>query len=118
MKNYNVAVKEWGDEVIFLRKIVPGGCDDSYGIQVARLAGIPKQVLERAKEILAELENGEVKHQGVSEAKSKPVSYQLSIFSPKEGQIAEELKKIDLEKLTPLEALNKLNELKKKTEKQ
>jgi DNA mismatch repair protein MutS len=127
VKNYNVAVKEWGDEVIFLRKIVPGGCDDSYGIQVARLAGIPKQVLERAKEILAELENGEVRQQrvpqglnhfGSGQAKPKPVSYQLSIFSPKDAQIAEELKKLDLEKLTPIEALNKLNELKKKAEEQ
>jgi len=125
VKNYNVAVKEWGDEVIFLRKIVPGGCDDSYGIQVARLAGIPRQVLERAKEILADLENGELAQQRLSEtlnqfgsgqAKPKPVSYQLSIFSPKDTQIAEELRKLDLEKLTPIEALNKLNELKKKAE--
>jgi DNA mismatch repair protein MutS len=116
VKNYNVAVKEWGDEVIFLRKIVPGGCDDSYGIQVARLAGVPKQVLERAKEILAELENGEVAQQKLPEPKPKPVSYQLSIFSPKDSQIVEELRKLDLEKLTPIEALNKLSELKKKAE--
>jgi DNA mismatch repair protein MutS len=132
VRNYNVAVKEWGDEVIFLRKIVPGGCDDSYGIQVARLAGVPKQVLERAKEILADLENGELAQQKLpprhwrdsQEAKPhpdgrgepKPVSYQLSIFSPRDTQIAEELKKLDLEKLTPIEALNKLNELKKKAE--
>lgn len=132
VRNYNVAVKEWGDEVIFLRKIVPGGCDDSYGIQVARLAGIPKGVLERAKEILADLENGELSYQrppsrrwrDFQEAKPhpdgrgepKPVSYQLSIFSPKDSLIVEELKKLDLEKLTPIEALNKLNELKKKIE--
>jgi DNA mismatch repair protein MutS len=149
VRNYNVAVKEWGDEVIFLRKIVPGGCDDSYGIQVARLAGIPKGVLERAKEILAELENGELSYQTLTSrqirgpgghgeprhgvgagvqsfrgnlqdkpqpqqvGKPEPVSYQLSIFSPKDAQIVEELKKLDLEKLTPIEALNKLNELKK-----
>ncbi|MFQ6002960.1 MAG: DNA mismatch repair protein MutS [Candidatus Zixiibacteriota bacterium] len=118
VKNYNVAVKEWGDEVIFLRKIVPGGCDDSYGIQVARLAGVPKQVLERAKEILADLENDEVRQKRVPESKPKPVSYQLSIFSPKDTQIIEELKKLDLDKLTPIEALNKLNELKKKAEEQ
>jgi DNA mismatch repair protein MutS len=78
------------------------------------LAGIPKGVLERAKEILAELENGELPYQRPSETKPKPVSYQLSIFSPKDTQIVEELKKLDLEKLTPIEALNKLNELKKK----
>jgi DNA mismatch repair protein MutS len=116
VKNYNVAVKEWGDEIIFLRKIVPGGCDDSYGIQVARLAGIPKHVLERAKEILAELENGELSYQKSPPPKPKPVSYQLSIFSPKDSQIVEELKKLDLDKLTPIEALTKLNELKKKAE--
>lgn len=125
VKNYNVAVKEWGDEVIFLRKIVPGGCDDSYGIQVARLAGIPRQVLERAKEILADLEDGELAQQRISEtlnqfgsgqARPKPVSYQLSIFSPKDAQIAEELRKLDLDKLSPIEALNRLNELKKKAQ--
>jgi DNA mismatch repair protein MutS len=116
VKNYNVAVKEWGDEIIFLRKIVPGGCDDSYGIQVARLAGIPKGVLERAKEILAELENGEMSYQKSPPPKPRPVAYQLSIFSPKDSQIVEELKKMDLDKLTPIEALTKLNELKKKAE--
>lgn len=116
VKNYNVAVKEWGDEIIFLRKIVPGGCDDSYGIQVARLAGIPKQVLERAKDILAELENGELSYQEHPVVKPKPVSYQLSIFSPKDNPIVEELKKLSLEKMTPLEALNQLNELKRKAE--
>lgn len=116
VKNYQVAVKQWEDEIIFLRKIVPGGCDDSYGIHVARLAGIPPQVLKRAKKILAELEAGELSSPKPDGIAPQPVSYQLSIFSPKDNMIAEELKKLNLEKLTPIEALNKLNELKRKAE--
>jgi DNA mismatch repair protein MutS len=116
VKNYQVAVKQWQDEIVFLRKIVPGGCDDSYGIQVARLAGIPAGVLDRAKKILAELEAGEPSSPGTAGAVPQPASYQLSIFSPQENAIVEELKKLDLDKLTPIEALNKLNELKRKTE--
>jgi DNA mismatch repair protein MutS len=116
LRNYNVAVKEWEDEIIFLRKIIPGGCDDSYGIQVARLAGIPKEVLERAKVILAELESGELSHEKIPKPKAETIArdFQLSFFSPNERLIYEELKKIEIEKLTPLEALNKLEELKKK----
>jgi len=114
VKNYQVAVKQWEEEIIFLRKIVPGGCDDSYGIHVARLAGIPVQVLNRAKKILAELEAGELKSSKLTADAIHPVSYQLSIFSPKDNLITEELKKLDLDKLTPIEALNKLNELKRK----
>jgi DNA mismatch repair protein MutS len=64
LKNYNVAVREWHDQVVFLRKIVEGGTDKSYGIQVARLAGIPKAVLERAKEILRNLEESELTPEG------------------------------------------------------
>ncbi|MDP2960590.1 MAG: DNA mismatch repair protein MutS, partial [candidate division Zixibacteria bacterium] len=116
VRNYNVAVKEWEDEIIFLRKIIPGGCDDSYGIQVARLAGIPKIVLERAKEILAELESGELSYEKLPKPKTEQFikDFQLSFFSPKENLICDELKKIEIEKLTPLEALNKLEELKKR----
>ena len=116
LRNYNVAVKEWEDEIIFLRKIVPGGCDDSYGIQVARLAGIPREVLERAKVILSELESGEHTYEKLPKPKTETIArdFQLSFFSPSERLIYEELKKIEIEKLTPLEALNKLEELKKK----
>jgi DNA mismatch repair protein MutS len=64
VRNYNVAVREWKDQIIFLRKIVPGGTDKSYGIQVARLAGVPKGVIERAKEILANLEEAELTPEG------------------------------------------------------
>ena len=116
VKNYNVAVKEWGDEIVFLRKIVAGGCDDSYGIQVARLAGIPKPVLERSKEILAELESGEISYHKPPRINSTPDSYQLNIFLPKDSKVAEELRKLDPDKLTPIEALNKLSELKKQLE--
>ncbi|OGC80434.1 MAG: DNA mismatch repair protein MutS [candidate division Zixibacteria bacterium RBG_16_43_9] len=120
LRNYNVAVKEWEDEIIFLRKIVPGGCDDSYGIQVARLAGIPREVLERAKVILSELESGEYTYEKLSKPKTETIArdFQLSFFSPSERLIYEELKKIEIEKLTPLEALNKLEEMKRKISRQ
>lgn len=114
VKNYQVAVKQWQDEIVFLRKIVPGGCDDSYGIHVARLAGIPKHVLERAKKILADLEAGELSAAKPAGVSPRAVSYQLSIFSPKDSLITEELKKLDIETLKPIDALNKLNELKRK----
>ena len=116
VKNYQVAVKQWEGEIIFLRKIVRGGCDDSYGIHVARLAGIPAQVLKRAGKILADLESGELSSLKADGTASEPAAYQLSIFSAKDGLIAEELKKMDLDKLTPLEALNKLSQLKRKAE--
>jgi DNA mismatch repair protein MutS len=117
-KNYNIAVKEWQDQMIFLRKIIPGGCDDSYGIQVAKLAGIPKNVLERAKIILQQLETKEAKQPVILEPKKKPKvgEFQLNIFTAKEEILAEELRKMDLNQLTPLEALNKLQDLKKKVE--
>jgi DNA mismatch repair protein MutS len=124
VKNYNVVVKEWGGEIIFLRKILEGGSNRSYGIQVARLAGLPAKVIDRAKEILSNLERGELDATGMPKiAKSKtggskpPASPQLSLFrSP--DPIRSELKEINPEQLTPLEALNFLNELKKKAEKE
>ncbi|UCB52601.1 MAG: DNA mismatch repair protein MutS [Candidatus Zixiibacteriota bacterium] len=116
VRNYQVAVKQWEGEIIFLRKIVPGGCDDSYGIHVARLAGIPAKVLKRARKILSDLESGEMSSLEAGRTVSEPAAYQLSIFSAKDNLIAEELKKMDLDKLTPIQALNKLNELKRKAE--
>ncbi len=117
VKNYQVAVREWGDKIVFLRKIIEGGCDDSYGIQVARLAGIPQGVIGRAKEILANLENGGTGMpdfaQGERAPKFQPTS-QLSLFSALPDPLLEELKDLDLNSLTPLEALNKLAELVKK----
>jgi DNA mismatch repair protein MutS len=123
VKNYNVAVKEWSGEIIFLRKIVEGGTNRSYGIQVARLAGLPTKVIDRAKEILFNLEKGELDAMGMPKiATSKmPVSkpkppIQPSLFVQPDP-IRSELKKIKIDQLTPIEALNILNELKKKAEK-
>jgi DNA mismatch repair protein MutS len=123
VKNYNVAVKEWGGEIIFLRKIVEGGTNRSYGIQVARLAGLPQKVIDRAKEILSNLERGELDAMGMPKIAttkmptSKPQPpLQPSLFSIPDP-IRSELKKIKTNQLTPLEALNILDELKKKAEK-
>ncbi|OGL42022.1 MAG: DNA mismatch repair protein MutS [Candidatus Schekmanbacteria bacterium GWA2_38_11] len=120
VKNYNIAVKEWNDEIIFLRKIVEGGTDKSYGIQVARLAGLPKEVIARAKEVLSNLEETEFDQVGKpviahSKGKEEPAQNdQFSLFSPPLNPVIEELKKLDISSMTPLEALNKLDELKKK----
>ncbi len=123
VKNFNIQVKEWNDEIIFLRKIKRGSADQSYGIQVARLAGIPKKVIKRAKIILKNLEAHELSPQGLS-ANARKVSStprdQLDIFdvliekNDKKDKILEEIKNLDLNNLTPLEAINKLSELKDK----
>lgn len=114
VKNYNIAVKKRGDDIIFLRKIVPGGADDSYGIEVAKLAGVPNVVVQRAKEVLAELESGTIAG-GRPEKISSPApqDLQLSFAGAVEHEVIEELKKVAVETLTPIEALNKLYELKK-----
>jgi DNA mismatch repair protein MutS len=118
VKNYNVAVKEWNDEVIFLRKLVEGGTNRSYGIQVARLAGIPAQVLERAKEILTNIESGELNGVGepvIARSKrpdDKESSPQLSLFKSRAEILLNSLEKLDVPNMTPLEALNALNALK------
>jgi DNA mismatch repair protein MutS len=122
VKNYNVAVKEWSGEIIFLRKIVEGGTNRSYGIQVARLAGLPTKVIDRAKEILFNLERGELDAMGMPKIattkipalKPKP-PIQPSLFVQPDP-IRSELKKIKIDQLTPLEALNVLDGLKKRAE--
>jgi DNA mismatch repair protein MutS len=123
VKNYNVAVKEWDGEIIFLRKIVEGGTNRSYGIQVARLAGLPQKVIDRAKEILSNLEKGELDALGMPKIAttklptSKPnPPLQPSLFAQTDS-IRSELRKIRTDQLTPLEALNILDQLKKKAEK-
>jgi len=123
VKNYNMAVKEWGGEIIFLRKIVEGGTNRSYGIQVARLAGLPQKVIDRAKEILSNLEKSELDAMGMPKIAttkmviSKPhTPSQLSLFVQPDP-IRSELKKLKIDRLTPLEAINILDELKKKVEK-
>jgi DNA mismatch repair protein MutS len=113
IKNYNFLVKEHEDEIIFLRKLVPGRSDRSYGIAVAKLAGLPVEVIERAKEVLADFEKGE---ELSVKSLSPDKTFQLSLFYPMAHPVLDELKKLDLEHLSPLEALNKLAELKKKLE--
>ncbi len=117
VKNYNVSVKEWGDKIIFLRKIVPGGSDQSYGIQVARLAGLPREVISRAKEVLSNLEADVLTPNKIPKLarhrKMQPARVtQLSLFEPPDGELRKKLEQIDVNNLTPLEALLKLNELK------
>ena len=118
IKNFTVAVREWNDQIIFLRTIIPGGASHSYGIQVARLAGMPSDVIDRAKEILSNLENGEFEEGAPRLAKSskKPArepSPQFSLFETSEDQLRLRLKKLNIATLTPLEALNLLDELKR-----
>jgi DNA mismatch repair protein MutS len=119
IKNFNIAVKEWNDQIIFLRKIVPGGTSHSYGIQVARLAGIPLEVIERAREILQNLERGEYAEGGMPRiAKGKkgggaPNTGQLSLFEATEDLLRTRLKGLNVATLTPLEALNILDELRR-----
>jgi DNA mismatch repair protein MutS len=118
VKNYNVAVKEWNDEIIFLRKLIEGGTNRSYGIQVARLAGVPPDILARAKEILKNIESGELNGLGepVLAHSIAPVEddarAQLSLFKTPGEVITDALKKLDISNMTPLEALNELNALK------
>jgi DNA mismatch repair protein MutS len=116
VKNYNIAVKEWNDEIIFLRKLVEGGTNRSYGIQVARLAGIPNPVVLRAKKILYDIENNEHGLKGSSVlAEGLKISgkgqVQLNLFSKPDQFILEKLQNLDISKMTPLDALNCLNEL-------
>lgn len=124
IKNYCVSVKEKGDDIIFLRKIVRGGADDSYGIQVARLAGVVEPVIKRAKEILAELEDANIskKEKRVRRTQMIPMEGQLDIFSvskslKNEDEIIDELKNIDISTITPLDALNILYKMQQKLRK-
>jgi DNA mismatch repair protein MutS len=118
VKNCNVAVKEWNEEIIFLRRLVEGSTNRSYGIQVARLAGIPSEVLERAREILKNIEAGELDGRGmpqVSHSKGKTDSalpVQLPLFKTPDQTVINTLKKLDVHTMTPLEALNQLDALK------
>lgn len=112
--NMNVAVKEYGDKIVFLRKIVPGGCDHSYGIHVAKLAGIPESVIRRANEILHHLEENEAASVNTEKQFTPPApTPQMDLFSQQEQKLREELSQINVDQLTPLEALTKLDELKK-----
>jgi DNA mismatch repair protein MutS len=109
VRNYNVAVTEEGDEVVFLHRIVPGGADRSYGIHVAQLAGLPRPVVNRAQEILAELER-EGAHGPVPSSHPALAARQLSLFSTEPHPVIEALRQLDVNSLTPLEAISKLYE--------
>ena len=119
IKNYNVSVKEVDNKVIFLRKLARGGSEHSFGIHVAKLAGMPKSILKRANTILHQLESQRQKHEEVSPKVSKATSdsgMQLSFFQlddPVLSQIRDEILHLDVNNLTPLEALNKLSDIKK-----
>ena len=108
--NYNVAVSEEGDDVVFLHRIVPGGADRSYGIHVARLAGLPRAVIHRAEEILEQLERDAARAPG-REARRVWEAMQLSLLPPETDPLVEEIKQLDVTSMTPLEAINKLYEL-------
>jgi DNA mismatch repair protein MutS len=119
VKNFNIAVKEWGDRIIFLRKIMEGGTNRSYGIQVARIAGVPEEVIDRAREILNNLEKGEFDEIGMPKIargkRSAPKNKaQLSLFIDEDEIIINELKALDVLNITPLEALQKLSTWKDK----
>lgn len=127
VNNYCIAVKEKGDDIVFLRKIVKGGADKSYGIQVAKLAGVPDSVIARAKELVEQLSDADITEAiqemtgGMAKKKSRPVHYdpvdleQMSLFDTvQDDDILKELKEIDVSNLTPVDALNTIYRLQNK----
>jgi DNA mismatch repair protein MutS len=115
VKNYHVAVRESAGGIVFLRKVEPGAADRSYGIEVAKLAGLPPEVIARAREVLEEHESAEQRltdQLASDDARPRPAA-QLTIFAPFSGHILDRLREADPDRLTPLEALNLLHELKK-----
>ena len=116
VKNYNVSVKEWNNEIIFLHKIIPGGSDDSYGIYVAQLAGIPKEALKRAEHILTRLELDSGLRDKIRNR--IPAQEQLTLFTDANSLLLDKIKKeiteLDIDSLTPIQALNKLHKLKER----
>ncbi|MFO1064706.1 MAG: hypothetical protein U0892_12655 [Pirellulales bacterium] len=116
VRNMNVAVKEWDDNIVFLHRIVPGGADKSYGIHVARLAGVPEVVNERAKDILAQLETDHLNKYGDSKItpprRSPKSPIQLTLFDFGEHPVIEKLRELDIRTLAADQALDLLNEYK------
>ena len=112
-KNYSIAVKKRGDDITFLRKIIRGGTDDSYGIEVAALAGVPKEVIASAKRVLQKVESGDMDNASRHE-KEEVISDQIDFFDNTAKEIADELANMDVTTFTPIEAMNKLYELSKK----
>ncbi len=125
VKNYCIAVKKRGDDITFLRKIIRGGADESYGIEVAKLAGIPQEVIKRAKQILKTLEDADINKSALVEIKQKKTvkktdhipENQMGMFGLENSEIIDILKKIDVTTMTPIEAMNKLYELQIKAKK-
>ena len=115
VKNYNVAVKKRGEDIVFLRRIIPGGVDESYGIEVSKLAGIPRWVIDRAYEVLSSLEEGQAVSEARVKTRAKPreESEQLYFIDEKAETIKKRLRQADPNTLTPIEALNLIYELKK-----
>jgi len=113
VKNYHVSVKETGGGIVFLRKVEPGAADRSYGIEVAKLAGLPNEVVERAREVLVQHEFAEQQATAQLSPGATAPPAQLTIFTPLSQPVLEKLREVDLNRLTPLEALNLLAELKK-----
>src|SRR5208337_3414547 len=113
VKNYHVSVKETGGGIVFLRKVEPGAADRSYGIEVAKLAGLPNEVITRAREVLTEHESAERELTGHLSPGASPPPTQLTIFTPLSQPVLEKLRAVDLNRLTPLEALNLLAGLKR-----
>jgi len=121
VKNFNIAVREWNDKIIFLRKLTPGGTSRSYGIQVAQIAGIPKGVIRRAKEILSNLERSEADETGRPRLARHQMSgpgerdmVQLDLFGSEDREIREWIRDLDIDSMTPVEALVTLSELKER----
>ena len=117
VKNYHVSVKETGGSIVFLRKVSPGAADKSYGIEVAKLAGLPAEVISRAREVLHQHENAE--HTATTQLAPKPEKsgpVQLTIFTPVSNTVLDRLREADLDSLSPREAMNLLYELKKQVD--
>jgi DNA mismatch repair protein MutS len=109
--NFQVAVKKWEDRVVFLHKIIPGGCDDSYGIEVAKLAGLPRQTIQRAKSVLRLLESGKFTQSELGRSLYKE-KMQPSLFDPQPSALETKLRDIDLNTLSPVQAFDLLRKLK------
>lgn len=115
IKNFKVDVREYGDKVIFLHKVLPGFADHSYGIQVAQMAGLPNEVTDRAKEVLKNLESSElVMRKGENRQQTNDRAMQLTMFELKDDELRQGLQKINIDEMTPLEAIKALADLKGK----
>jgi DNA mismatch repair protein MutS len=109
IKNYSIAVKEYNDQILFLRKIIPGPSDKSYGIQVAKLAGLPEKLISRSKEILSQLEQPKLNNQKTNENNLQlQLNQTKTIEKEKINELIEKLKSIDINSITPIEAFNLL----------